>query len=39
MNKTQSQRVDMAEKFTQLEELVESYKNKTKDRVNDGQEQ
>ena len=39
MNKTQNRLVDEAEKLTQLEERLENYKNKNKDRANDAQEQ
>jgi len=39
MNKTQTRLMDEAEKLAQLEERLENYKNKNKDRVNDTQEQ
>jgi hypothetical protein len=39
MNKTQTRLMDEAEKLAQLEEHLENYKNKNKDRVNDTQEQ
>ena len=39
MNKTKLQLNDQAEKLIQLEERLENYKNKSKDRGNDAQEQ
>jgi len=39
MNKTHTRLMDEAEKLAQLEERLENYKNKNKDRVNDTQEQ
>ncbi len=39
MNKTQTRLIDEAEKLSQLEERLESYKNKNKERVNEAQEQ
>ncbi len=39
MNKTQTRLIDEGEKLSQLEERLESYKNKNKERVNEAQEQ
>jgi len=39
MNKTQRRLNDDAEKLAQLEERLENYKNKNKERVNEAQEQ
>lgn len=38
MNKTQTRFINEAEKIAQLEENLENYKNKTKDRINEAQE-
>lgn len=38
MNKTQAKIIDGDSKITHLEELIENYKNKTKDRINEAQE-
>jgi hypothetical protein len=39
MNKTQTRMHDDADKLAQLEERLENYKSKNKDRANDVQEQ
>jgi hypothetical protein len=39
MNKTQTRLIDEADKLTQLEERLETYRSKNKDRVNEAQEQ
>ena len=39
MNKTQTRLIDEAEKLAQLEERLENYKNKNKERINEAQEQ